>query len=126
MAVDLAGGQEQVDQVDLGPGTASIRARVRHQGTDGVLKERWGGAAADPGRKHGISDVTFYGWRSKHGDMEVFRAKRLSAFADENARLKKLLGESRLDISRWPPQGNQHRRRCLCSIRSPGSAAPKR
>ena len=66
----------------------------------GVLKEHQAGAAvADLCRKHGISDATFYTWRSKYGGMEVSDAKRLRALEDENARLKKLLAESMLDVS---------------------------
>jgi len=65
-----------------------------------VLKEHQAGAsAADLCRKHGISDATFYTWRSKYGGMEVSEAKRLKALADENAKLKKLLAESMLDVS---------------------------
>ena len=38
----------------------------------GVLKEHQAGASAsDLCRKHGISDATFYTWRSKYGGMEV-------------------------------------------------------
>jgi putative transposase len=50
-------------------------------------------------RKHGISDVTFYKWRSKYGGMEVCEAKRLRALEEEHAKLKKLLAESMMDIS---------------------------
>ena len=38
----------------------------------GVLKEHQAGmSAVDICRKHGISDATFYKWRSKYGGMEV-------------------------------------------------------
>ena len=50
-------------------------------------------------RKHGISDATFYKWRSKYGGMEVSDAKRLKALEDENRKLKKLLAEQMLDNS---------------------------
>lgn len=50
-------------------------------------------------RKHGISDATFYNWRSKFGGMEVSEAKRLKHLEDENAKLKKLLAESVMDVS---------------------------
>ena len=42
-------------------------------------------------RKHGISDATFYTWRSKYGGLEVSEAKRLKALEEENRKLKKLL-----------------------------------
>lgn len=38
----------------------------------GILKEHQAGAtAADLCRKHGISDATFYTWRSKYAGMEL-------------------------------------------------------
>jgi putative transposase len=65
-----------------------------------VLKEHQVGAsAADLCRKHGISDATFYTWRSKYGGMEVSEARRLKALAEENTKLKKLLAGSMLDVS---------------------------
>jgi putative transposase len=65
-----------------------------------VLKEH--AAGLSPGevcRKHGISDATFYKWRSRYGGMEVSDARRLKALEEENRRLKKLLAESMLDAS---------------------------
>ena len=50
-------------------------------------------------RKHGISDATFYTWRSKYGGMEVSEARRLKQLEDENAKLKKLLAESVMDVA---------------------------
>ena len=47
----------------------------------------------EPCRRHGISDVTFYKWRSKYGGMEVSEARRLKALEDENRRLKHLLAD---------------------------------
>jgi len=54
------------------------RSRFTQEQIIGVLKEHQAGsAAADLCRKHGISDATFYKWRSKYGGMEVSDAKRL-------------------------------------------------
>lgn len=50
-------------------------------------------------RKHGISDARFYTWRKKYGGMEVSDARRLKALEEENAKLKKLLAESMMDVS---------------------------
>jgi putative transposase len=50
-------------------------------------------------RKHGISDATFYNWKSKYGGMTVSEAARVRTLEDENRRLKKLLTESMLDVS---------------------------
>ena len=49
-------------------------------------------------RQNGISDATFYKWRSKFGGMQVSDAKRLRHLEDENARLKRIVGEQALDI----------------------------
>lgn len=66
----------------------------------GVLKEHQAGIpTAELCRKHGISDATFYNWRSRYGGMEVSDARRLKSLEDENLRLKKLLAESMLDVS---------------------------
>src|SRR3546814_1963221 len=48
-------------------------------------------SASDVCRKYGISDATFYKWRSRYGGMEISDARRLKALEDENRRLKKLL-----------------------------------
>ena len=64
----------------------------------GVLKEHELGAkTADLCRKHGISEATFYNWKSKFGGMDVSEAKRLKALESENAKLKRLLAEAMLD-----------------------------
>ena len=65
-----------------------------------VLKEHAAGlSAADVCRKHGISDATFYKWRSRFGGMEISDARKLKALEDENRKLKKLLAETMLDAS---------------------------
>jgi len=53
--------------------------------------------SAEVCRKHGISEASFYKWKSKYGGMEVSEAKRLKALEDENAKLKKLLADAMLD-----------------------------
>ena len=74
------------------------RSRFTQEQIIGVLKEHQAGAtAADLCRKHGISDATFYKWRSRFSGMEVSDAKRLRALEEENARLKRLLADTMLD-----------------------------
>jgi putative transposase len=76
------------------------RSRFTEEQIIGVLKEHQAGlSAAELCRKHGISDATFYNWRSKYGGMEVSEAKRLKQLEDENAKLKRLLAESMMDVS---------------------------
>ena len=65
-----------------------------------VLKEHAAGlSAADVCRKYGISDATFYKWRSRFGGMEISEARKLKALEEENRKLKKLLAETMLDAS---------------------------
>jgi putative transposase len=49
-------------------------------------------------RKYGISEQTFYRWRSKYGGMSVSEARRLKALEEENQRLKQIVGEQALDM----------------------------
>ena len=63
-----------------------------------VLKEHADGlSASELCRKYGVSDATFYKWRSRFGGMEISDARKLKALEDENRKLKKLLAESMLD-----------------------------
>ena len=63
-----------------------------------VLKEADAGAKTkELCRRHGISEATFYNWRSKYGGMTVSEAKRLKELELENARLKRLLADAELD-----------------------------
>ena len=56
-------------------------------------------SASDPCRKHSVSDATFYKRRSKYGGLELSEAMRMKALEEENARLKKLLPESMMNVS---------------------------
>ena len=76
------------------------RSRFSDEQIIGILKEHQAGlSATDSCRKYGISDATFYTWRRRYGGMEVSEARRLKALEEENARLKKLLAESMMDVA---------------------------
>ena len=76
------------------------RSRFSDEQIIGILKEHQAGiSASDLCRKYGVSGATFYKWRSKYGGMEVSEVRRLKALEDENAKLKKLLAESMMDVS---------------------------
>lgn len=63
-----------------------------------VLKEAEAGIKVqDLCRKHAISDVTFYKWRSKYGGLEISEARRLKQLEEENRRLKHLVADLTLD-----------------------------
>ena len=65
-----------------------------------MIKEQEAGErTADVCRRYGISQGTFYKYKSKFGGMEPSDAKRLRQLEDENVRLKKLVAEQLLDIT---------------------------
>ncbi|EKE71829.1 hypothetical protein B30_08673 [Celeribacter baekdonensis B30] len=76
------------------------RSRFSEDRIIGILKEHQAGLGAkELCRQHGISDATFYKWRSKYGGMEVSDARRLKALEAENAKLKKMLAEQMMDVA---------------------------
>lgn len=63
-----------------------------------VLNEVEAGAKVqDVTRKLGITETTFYRWKSKYGGMEPSDVKRLKALEDENRKLKTLVADLTLD-----------------------------
>lgn len=74
------------------------KGRFTEEQIIGILKLHENGAkVSDIIRQHGISEQTFYRWKSKYGGMEISDAKRLKQLEDENRRLKQLVGEISLD-----------------------------
>jgi putative transposase len=64
-----------------------------------ILKQAEGGLPiAELIRQHGISEGTYYRWKSKFGGMELGDARRLKQLEDENRRLKRLVADQALDI----------------------------
>ena len=56
-----------------------------------ILKQNeTGTSVAELCREHGMSDATFYKWRSKYGGMDTSLMKRMKELEDENRRLKKM------------------------------------
>jgi len=74
------------------------RKRYTEEQIISILKEHQAGASVpDLSRRHGVVENTIYRWKSKFGGMEISDAKRLRELEQENAKLKRLLGESELD-----------------------------
>ena len=48
-------------------------------------------------RKHGISDATYYNWKSKYGGMSASELKRLREIEQENAKLKRMYADLALE-----------------------------
>ena len=59
-----------------------------------ILKQGESGVAVpDLCREHGISNATYYNWRSKYGGMDASLMSEMKAMAEENRRLKKMYAE---------------------------------
>ena len=74
------------------------RKRFTEEQIISILKEQDAGSPVkDIVRRHGVSEQSFYRWKSKYGGMEVSEAKRLREMEAENRKLKQLLAEAHLD-----------------------------
>ena len=59
-----------------------------------ILRQAEGGIAVpELCREHGISNATFYQWRSKFGGMDASMITEMKTIQDENRRLKKMFAE---------------------------------
>ena len=63
-----------------------------------IKKHEAGAKVEDICRDLGISNGTFYNWRSKFAGMEVNEAKRLRELETENNKLKRLLADKLLEV----------------------------
>lgn len=74
------------------------RSRFSEEQIIPMIREHEAGVrAADICRKHGISDATFYKYKSRYGGMTLSDAKRLKSLQEENSKLKRLLADAVLD-----------------------------
>lgn len=63
-----------------------------------VLKEVEGGRhVKEVCREYGISDATYYNWKSKYGGMESSDIRRLKELEEENRRLKQMYADISLE-----------------------------
>ena len=75
------------------------RSRFNEEQIIGVLKEAEAGAkVSELCRRQGISDATFYTWRSKYGGLEISEMRRLRQLEEENRRLKSIVADQALDL----------------------------
>jgi putative transposase len=66
----------------------------------GILKEQEAGKkVAEICRAHGISQPTYYGWRSKYSGLEVNQVKRMKELESELGQYKKIVAEQTLQIT---------------------------
>jgi putative transposase len=63
-----------------------------------ILKEADAGMLVkDICRKHGISDATYYKWKSKYGGMQASDLKRLKELERELSQLKRMYADMALE-----------------------------
>ena len=77
----------------------SKKSRFTEEQIIRALKEVDAGAKVDEVcRRLGVTQTTFYRWKSKFGGMEVSDARRLRTLEDENRRLKQMVADLSLDL----------------------------
>lgn len=63
-----------------------------------ILKEADAGMQVkDICRKHGISDATYYNWKSKYGGMSASDLKRMKEMENEISQLKRMYADMALE-----------------------------
>ncbi len=63
-----------------------------------ILKEGEAGVpVAQIMRKHGVSQATYYNWKSKYGGASIAELKRLKELEAENAKLKRMYADLALE-----------------------------
>ena len=70
------------------------RSRFTETQIISILKEADAGAKVkDVCRRHGISDATYYNWKSKYGGMSASDLKRLKEMESELGQYKRMYAE---------------------------------
>ena len=74
------------------------QSRFTEEQIIGVLKEAEAGMkTAEVCRKHGISDATYYKWKSKYGGLEMSDVRRARELEAENSKLKRMYADVSLE-----------------------------
>ncbi len=70
------------------------KARFKETEIVRVLKEVEGSRQVkEVCREYGISDATYYNWKSRYGRMEISELRKLKELADESRRLKQMYAD---------------------------------
>lgn len=64
-----------------------------------LSQQESGQSVSDICREHGISQGTFYSWKSKYSGMEASQLKQLREMEKELAQYKKIVAEQTLQIT---------------------------
>jgi len=74
------------------------KSRFSEEQIIGILKEQESGIkTADVCRRHGVSEATFYKWKSKYGGLDASELKRIKELEAENAKLKRMFADMALE-----------------------------
>jgi len=74
------------------------KSRFKEEQIVSILKQVEGGRLIkDVCREHGISETTYYNWKSKYGGMEISDIKRLKELEQENRKLKQMFADLSLE-----------------------------
>ena len=74
------------------------KSRFKESEIVGILKEVEGGRnVKDVCREHGISEPTYYNWKTKYGGMEAADIRRLKDLEEENRKLKQMYADLSLE-----------------------------
>ncbi len=74
------------------------RSRFSETQIVAILKEADGGVTVQElCRQHGISNATYYKWKSKYGGLDASDLKRLRELEAENSRLKRMYADLSLE-----------------------------
>ncbi len=67
-----------------------------------------GSTVAEASRQLGVTEQTFYRWRSEYGGLRIDQARRLKQLESENSRLKRAIADLTLDnqILKEATEGN--------------------
>jgi putative transposase len=74
--------------------------RIKHSEAEIISilkKQEQGMKVSEICREHGISEPTFYNWKSRYAGMEVNELKKLKDLEYENARLKRIVANLTLE-----------------------------
>jgi putative transposase len=76
------------------PGGSDEKSRFTETQIVAIINETDAGVQVrDICRKHGISDATYYNWKSKYGGMSASDLKRMKELEVENSKLKRMYAD---------------------------------
>lgn len=63
-----------------------------------LAEHRAGVAATEICRKHQLSTKTFYGWKSRYGDLQATEVKRMKEMQEQIGRLERIVARQAVEL----------------------------